>query len=209
MANKDISAVLEDIRNFDLNDIDWEQMGSWPVVGKIFFCILIAATVILLSFFGILNNEVKSIQVAEKKEISLKNDFKVKAFQVANLNKYKTQMEEMQVSFGSLLKQLPQETEVPGLIDDLSAAAVTSGLTLKTMDPQPLITTEFYIELPIKVEVVGDYHSLGAFVSAVSAMPRIVTLHDYEIRTTGTAGQLAMKIMAKTYQYKADKVGKK
>ena len=101
---------------------------------------------------------------------------------------------------------MPQDTEIPGLIDDISAAALNSGLALKTMDPQPLKTTEFYKELPINIEVEGDYHQMGAFVSGVAAMPRIVTLHDFSIKRSGNgAEKLSMKILAKTYQYNSDK----
>ena len=113
-------------------------------------------------------------------------------------------MVEMEESFGSLLKQLPRDTEVPGLIDDISSAALGAGLKLNAIDPQKMTKTEFYNELPIDIEVVGGYHEMGAFVSSVASLPRIVTLHDFSIEKSGNDGALKMKIQAKTYQYSGD-----
>lgn len=111
----------------------------------------------------------------------------------------------MEETFGSLLKQLPRDTEVPGLIDDISAAALGAGLSLNVMNPQAMVRTEFYSELPINMEVVGGYHEMGAFVSAVAALPRIVTLHDFTIaRMNNENKDLKMNILAKTYQYSSE-----
>ena len=132
----------------------------------------------------------------------LKKDFENKAFQVANLDEYRAQMIEMELSFESILKQLPRDTEVPGLIDDISLAALNNGLDLKVISPQKQISTEFYNELPIQIEVEGDYHELGAYVSSVASLPRIVTLHDFSISTKGSNSDLlSLKILAKTYRY--------
>ena len=137
-----------------------------------------------------------------KQEAQLKRDFENKAFQVANLDEYRAQMVEMEQSFESILKQLPRDTEVPGLIDDISLAALNNGLDLKVISPQKQVTTEFYNELPIQIEVEGDYHELGAYVSSVASLPRIVTLHDFSISTKGKDSDvLSLKILAKTYRY--------
>jgi type IV pilus assembly protein PilO len=137
-----------------------------------------------------------------KKETQLKKDFENKAFQVANLDEYKSQMIEMEQSFESILKQLPRDTEVPGLIDDISLAAINNGLDLKVISPKKQTSSEFYNELPIEIEVEGDYHELGAYVSSVASLPRIVTLHDFSISTKGSDnGSLSLKILAKTYRY--------
>jgi type IV pilus assembly protein PilO len=102
------------------------------------------------------------------------------------------------------LKQLPKDTEVPGLIDDISAAALNAGLDLKQIDPADMLKTEFYKELPINIEVSGGYHEMGAFVSGVASLPRIVTLHDFNIVKTNGQDRLSMEIQAKTYQYDVD-----
>lgn len=207
MADRqNLNDLMDDIRNFDFNDVDWNNMGSWPIFGKIVLVLVLAGGILALGYFLLISTEQDSLVRTEAKEEQLRKEFENKAFKVANLDEYKAQLEEMQTTFGALLKQLPQDTEIPGLIDDISAAALNAGLTLKTMDPQPLKTTEFYKELPINIEVSGDYHQMGAFVSGVAAMPRIVTLHDFSITRAGKGGEnLTMKILAKTYQYNSDK----
>jgi len=207
----DLKALTEKLNEFqlvDLNNIDWENMGSWPFPGKVVFCVLIFIAVLVGGYFGIVEENLDRLSREVKKEATLKKDYENKAFSVANLAAYKSQMVEMEESFGSLLKQLPRDTEVPGLIDDISSAALSAGLKLNAIDPQKMTKTEFYNELPIDIEVVGGYHEMGAFVSSVASLPRIVTLHDFSIEKSGKDGALKMKILAKTYQYSSDEGGK-
>ena len=207
----DLKALTEKLNEFqldDLNNIDWENMGSWPFPGKVVFCVLIFIAVLVGGYFGIVEENLDRLSREVKKEATLKKDYENKAFSVANLAAYKSQMVEMEESFGSLLKQLPRDTEVPGLIDDISSAALSAGLKLNAIDPQKMTKTEFYNELPIDIEVVGGYHEMGAFVSSVASLPRIVTLHDFSIEKSGKDGTLKMKILAKTYQYSSDEGGK-
>ncbi|CCK77814.1 Type 4 pilus biogenesis protein [Oleispira antarctica RB-8] len=198
----DLQPYLDQINEFDVNDIDWENMGSWPIAGKIVFCSIIAVAILVGGYFMMLEPMSEKLTREIKQETQLKKDFENKAFQVANLNEYKAQMVEMEQSFESILKQLPRDSEVPGLIDDISLAALNNGLDLKMISPKKQISTEFYNELPIEIEVEGDYHELGAYVSSVASLSRIVTLHDFSIRTKGTdSGSLSLKILAKTYRY--------
>ena len=207
MANKpDLKALMEKLNNIqldDINNIDWENMGSWPVAGKMFFCVLLFTAILLGGYFYLVSDQIDVLEQARQKEETLKKDFESKAFRASNLLAYNEQLVEMEETFGSLLKQLPRETEVPGLIDDISAAALGAGLDLNLMDPQAMKQTEFYKELPINIEVTGGYHEMGTFVSTVSALPRIVTLHDFSITTNAQnkGNELNMKIHAKTYQY--------
>lgn len=198
-------STLESIQNFqveDINNIDWENMGSWPLPGKVVFIVLVFSAVIALGYFLLIeSNQTRLVQV-EQKEEQLKQEFENKAFRGANLEKYKTQLMKMEKSFGSLLKQLPRDTEVPGLLDDISSAALGAGLKLNAINPQGVNQTEFYNELPIEVEVEGGYHEMGSFVSAVASLPRIVTLHDFSIEKVKDQS-LKMTIMAKTYQYRS------
>lgn len=210
MANlKDVNwqELLEKAKNFDvndINDIDWENMGSWPQAGKALFLVICFVAVLVGGYFGLVESTRASLEREELKELELKKDFEKKAFRGANLEEYKSQMLEMEEAFGSLLKQLPRDTEVPGLVDDISSAALGAGLTLSAIDPGDINRTEFYNELPIEIEVVGGYHEMGGFVSAVASLPRIVTLHDFSIEKTDKSGSLKMNIMAKTYQYNAE-----
>ena len=198
----DLQPYLDKINEFDPNDIDWENMGSWPVVGKAVFCSIIAVAILVAGYFMMLDPMQVKLSRESKQEVQLKKDFENKAFQVANLEEYKAQMIEMEQSFESILKQLPRDTEVPGLIDDISLAALNNGLDLKVISPQKQVSTEFYNELPIQIEVEGDYHELGAYVSSVASLPRIVTLHDFSITRKGKdSDSLSLKILAKTYRY--------
>jgi type IV pilus assembly protein PilO len=198
----DLQPYLDKINEFDFNDIDWENMGSWTLAGKAIFCTIIAVSILVGGYFMMLEPMQVKLSRESKQEIQLKKDFENKAFQVANLAEYKAQMIEMEQSFKSILKQLPRDTEVPGLIDDISLAALNNGLDLKMISPQKQISTEFYNELPIQIEVEGDFHELGAYVSSVASLPRIVTLHDFSISTKGKdSDSLSLKILAKTYRY--------
>ncbi|NRA24093.1 MAG: type 4a pilus biogenesis protein PilO [Oleispira sp.] len=198
----DLQPYLDKINEFDVNDIDWENMGSWPLVGKVVFCIILTTAILIGGYIMMLEPMKLKLEREVKQETQLKRDFENKAFQVANLEEYKAQMVEMEQSFESILKQLPRDTEVPGLIDDISLAAINNGLDLKVISPQNQISTEFYNELPIEIEVEGDYHELGAYVSSVASLPRIVTLHDFSITKKGKNNDtLSLKILAKTYSY--------
>ncbi len=203
----DLKAMMAKLQEFqvdDLNNIDWENMGSWPLPGKVVFCVLVFIAVLTGGYFALVSDQMATLNSAEQREVALKKDFESKAFRVANLDAYKAQMVEMEEGFGSLLKQLPRDTEVPGLIDDISAAALSAGLNLNAIDPQAMTRTEFYMELPINIEVAGGYHEMGAFVSSVASLPRIVTLHDFSIDRDGKEGRLKMQIQAKTYQYSGE-----
>lgn len=206
-SHKSSPSIVEQLQGFELGDIDWQNMGSWPVVGKIAFCFMLVIVGIVVSYLALFQGQLSSLETLERQEQQLKRDFETKAFRVANLDEYKAQMVEMEASFGSLLKQLPKDTEVPGLIDDISAAALNAGLELKRIDPADMKKSEFYKELPINIEVSGGYHEMGAFVSGVASLPRIVTLHDFNIVKTKGQERLSMEIEAKTYQYDADSRG--
>jgi type IV pilus assembly protein PilO len=207
VENKSFMAKLSEIQLDDINNIDWNNTGSWPLLGKIALSFVLFVVVCVGMYFLMVQGDMLALDREQKKEITLKKDFESKAFRVANLAEYKSQMAEMEFSFGSLLKQLPRDTEVPGLIDDISAAAVNAGLQLNVIDPQKMQKTEFYNELPIDIEVVGDYHEMGAFVSGVASLPRIVTLHDFSVERKSNSSDLSMRILAKTYQYGGDEKG--
>lgn len=198
----DLQPYLDKVNNFDPNDIDWENMGSWPVVGKTMFCVIVAIAIVVGGYFWLLEPMQQKLDREVRKETQLKKTFEDKAFQVANLDEYRAQMIEMEKNFESILKQLPRDTEVPGLIDDISLSAIDNGLDLKVISPKKQISTEFYNELPIDIEVDGDYHQLGAYVSSVASLSRIVTLHDFTIsKKNKDNDRLSLTILAKTYRY--------
>lgn len=199
--------ILDDLKKIDpesFGEIDWNDMGSWPVAGKILFAALIALLVLTAWYFVFTSDVVSQRDAAEQQEIQLRQDFETKAFRVANLEAYKKQLVEIEESFGTLLRQLPRDTEVPGLLEDITNAALGAGLVIQEIKLQPEVQTEFYTELPISIEVKGTYHDMGSFVSSVANLSRIVTLHDFTIAGSGkgTLGdKLDLKIIAKTYRY--------
>ncbi len=207
----DFQELNEKISTFDINDVDWNNIGSWPLVGRVIFAIILFVSVLTgLYFFDIqgLSDRYDSVLA---KETELKRGFETKAFRVANLDSYKKQLEEIEASFGSLLRQLPKDTEVPGLLDDITTAALGASLQIKSIKLDSEVETEFYTELPISIDVIGEYHDFGAFVSAVAGLGRIVTLHDFSIVSANEsdANKLNLKIVAKTYRYNNEDKKKK
>lgn len=194
---------LESLRQIDLNDLDFNNVGSWPAVVKFIAGALLLVAVVALGYNFHLKDLQVSLEGKQAEEVSLKEQFSSKAFQAANLDAYKEQMQEMEVSFGALLKQLPSDTEVPGLLEDITRTGLGSGLEFEEIKLLPEAAQQFYIELPIQITVVGAYHDLATFVSGVASLPRIVTLHDFDLVPANTDGssKLRMSILAKTYRY--------
>ena len=183
------------------NDIDFENIGGWPKQVKVFFAILLMLCVFTAGYFLVVS-DAKDVYVAEQdKELQLRDDFQSKYQLAANLKLYREQLATMEVQFAELLKMLPSENEMPGLLDDLTFVATDAGLRIQSLDWEPEIQRDFYIEFPIKMSVTGDYHQIGNMVSGVAKLPRIVSLHDFTIKRDD-AGNLAMDILAKTYRCK-------
>lgn len=201
--NETIQNWREAAAAIELDQLDWEEPGTWP--GLVKAVILIAAFVVIcgVGYYFLVNNQLGKLATVEKEEQSLREEYERKAFEAANLDALRDQMQEMQQMFGALVSQLPSDTQVPGLLEDISAIGVANGLEFNSVELQPEIAQEFYIELPIDILVSGTYHDLGAFVSGISGLPRIVTLHDFEINPVeDRPGLMEMRILAKTYRYK-------
>ena len=198
-----LASSLESLRSVDLSDLDMNNLGSWPAAVKVIAARLLMALMLGGGYYFYLSDMQDSLDQQKAQEETLKQQFSSKAFQAANLEAYKEQMVEMEASFGALLRQLPSDTEVPGLLEDITRTGLGSGLEFEEIKLQPEVTQQFYIELPIQIKVVGGYHDLATFVSGVSSLPRIVTLHDFEIKpeSPGSSSKLRMSILAKTYRY--------
>jgi len=198
-----LNESLEGLRKIDLNNLDLNNVGSWPSAVKVMAAVIIFIVVMALGYSFHLKDLQVQLESQQAQELTLKEQFSNKAFQAANLEAYKEQMQEMEVSFGALLKQLPSDTEVPGLLEDVTRTGLGSGLEFEEIKLLPEVAQQFYIELPIQISVVGDYHDLATFVSGVASLPRIVTLHDFELvmSDTESLSKLRMNILAKTYRY--------
>ncbi|MBX9913097.1 MAG: type 4a pilus biogenesis protein PilO [Pseudomonadaceae bacterium] len=195
--------ALNDLKKLDLSELDVNNVGSWPVLVKAIACVLLVLVVLGLGYQFQLKDRQADLEQRSAEEITLKEQFSSKAFQAANLDAYKAQMIEMEASFAGLLRQLPSDTEVPGLLEDITRTGLNSGLEFEGIKLLPEVTQQFYIELPIQMSVLGRYEDLATFASAVSSLPRIVTLHDFELKPDGADGssRLRLNILAKTYRY--------
>lgn len=198
-----LTESLESLRKIELSELDLNNLGSWPAAVKVIACILLLVAAMALGYNFYLKDLQVQLDVQRAEEETLKQQFSSKAFQAANLDAYKIQMKEMEESFGALLRQLPSDTEVPGLLEDITRTGLGSGLEFEEIKLQPEVVQQFYIELPIQISVVGGYHDLAAFVSGVASLPRIVTLHDFDIKVAeaDSVSRLRMNVLAKTYRY--------
>lgn len=196
---------MESLKGFDVNDLDFNNAGSWPGPIKVIVLVLVFALILGAGYWFAIKDQYTALDRAESEESTLKEQYRSKAFKVANLDAYIEQMKEMEESFGALLKQLPADTEVPGLLEDITNTGLGTGLQIDRIGLQPEVSREFYVELPIEIEVRGTYHDLASFVSGVASLPRIVTLHDFSIKPLGEeVDDLVMRISAKTYRYNPD-----
>lgn len=189
----------------DLSQLDFSDVGGWPLPTKIAFIAILSALVLGAGFWFDTQEQLKVLEQAREKEKELKSTFEIKQSKAANIDAYRKQMVDMKKSLGTMLQQLPSKTEVEGVVDDVSQTGLASGLAFDLFRPENEIPVEFYAELPIKIKVVGGYNEIGAFVSGVATLPRIVTLHDISITPIAgkkdKKGMLAMEATAKTYRY--------
>jgi type IV pilus assembly protein PilO len=197
------SEWFEGLRKIDLNDLDMSNMGAWPAAVKAMVGALLTVLVLALGYNFFVKDLQNQLDQQRADETTLKEQFATKAYMAANLERYTEQMKDMENSFGLLLRQLPGDTEVPGLLEDITRTGLGSGLEFEEIKLLPEVTQQFYIELPIQITVTGAYHDLATFVSGVAGLPRIVTLHDFEIKpvTPDIGSKLRMSILARTYRY--------
>ena len=193
--------TIEQLQNFDINDLDVNNIGSWPTAVKAIIMLLLLGLMLGGGYYFYLTDKQRVLEQVEVRELDLRRDYEDKSRQAANLEELRAQKLEMEATFGALLKQLPKDTEVPGLLDDITRTAVDNELKIESIDLGEERRTEFYAELPINVVVEGNYHKIGSFVSGVAALSRIVTLHDFNIEPQGSQDLLKMSILAKTYRY--------
>jgi len=187
--------TLDDLKNININDL-----ASWPLAVKIVGIGVISMLILAAGYWFLIQGELEDYSNAQAKEQTLRETFTNKKVLALNLDAYKQQMEEMQRTFGSLLRQLPNTTEVPDLLVDITQAGLGRGLEFVLFRPEKEQPKEFYAELPISLQVSGSYHELALFVSDVAALPRIVTFGDINI-TAGQSNRLGMTATAKTYRY--------
>ena len=200
--------TLDQLQGFDLNDLDLNNVGSWPGPVKIIIMLVVLLAVLGGGYYFYLTDKLAVLESSEMKELDLRKDYEAKSEKAANLEAYRAQKAEMEATFGALLRQLPSDTEVPGLLDDITRTALDNELSIESIELQDERRTEFYVELPIDIVVEGSYHKIGSFVSGVANLSRIVTLHDVLVSPQdGNTDNLRMTILAKTYRYLEEEDG--
>ncbi|MDR7016016.1 type 4a pilus biogenesis protein PilO [Acinetobacter sp. 3657] len=189
------------------NTLDMNNYGSWPLSVKVTCWIFILLAVAALGYFVVVQKQLETIANAQAREQSLLNEFKEKESKLRNLQQYQTQLQEMEANFNQQLEQLPKETEIPSLVEDMNLTGVNSGLKFKNIRLEQEIKQEFFIEQPISMEATGDYHAFGAFATGIAALPRIVTLHDFTVEAKADTQKksdipvVSYTVKAKTYRY--------
>jgi len=191
--------LIEELQSLDANDV-----GRWPLPFRIAVIVLVFIVVTGVgTWFFIVKDKHPQLEREQAEELELRTTFESKQRKAANYDAYKSQLAQIEQSFGTMLRQLPGETEIPSLIVDISQTGLAAGLQEKLFVPQAERPRDFYAEKPIKIRLAGGYHEIGNFVSGIAALPRIVTLHDITItpEDQDNFDSLSMEVTAKTYRY--------
>lgn len=194
--------LVDELKSLDVNDI-----GRWPFVFRAaVIAIVFVAVVGLGIYWTIIEDRAPQLKRAQDEEQTLRVSFENKQRKAANYDAYKAQLAQMEQSFGTMLRQLPGETEIPSLIVDISQTGLAAGLQEKLFQPQSEVPKDFYAEKPITISLSGGYHEIANFVSGIAALPRIVTLHDISISPDNPDNfdSLTLQVTAKTYRYLED-----
>ncbi|MDR2012911.1 MAG: type 4a pilus biogenesis protein PilO [Rhodanobacter sp.] len=202
-------SLLGDLRGLDRNNV-----GGWPKSVKFFFAALIVALILFFGWYLQIRDQQNALDSASQKEVALRKEFSDKQAKAVNLAAYREQLDNMQDMLQTMLRQLPSKTEMPDLLNDITQAALASGIETELFQPQAEVIKDFYAEKPIQLKMVGTYHQFGAFISDVASLPRVVilTMHDVSLRplnkTPGSNvaaaaanGQLTLEGTVKTYRY--------
>jgi len=182
-------------------DLDLESSGAWPLSLKIIAFVIVFVATLGLGYYFVISDQLVTLGAAEKEETKLRYEYENKFRLAYNLEAYQQQMIEMEVQLAQMLKKLPATHETPGLLDDITFIATSAGLKIKSIRWGNEIEQEFYTELPLFIDVSGEYHQFGKFVSDVANLPRIVSLHEFTIKKPKEE-LLSLNLVAKTYRYK-------
>ena len=186
----------------NINELDFQSLGELPAPIKLIVAILVCVLTMTAGYYLLTQDLLQQLEQETKKEQTLKKSVEAKQAKVVNLAAYKQQLEDMRDSFGTMLRKLPDKTEVADLLVDVSQTGLAAGLEFDLFRPGNEVRRDFYAELPIKLKVHGDYHQFGEFVSGLAALPRIVTVHNVSIRGGGKQSKvLTLEATAKTYRY--------
>ncbi len=191
-----------------LNNLELNNIGEWPMPIKAIVVVLACVGVGFAWYYFDTKEQLANLSREEATELDLRATFEARQQKAANIDAYRQQLEEMKETFGAMLRQLPDRTEVAALLVDVSQTGLAAGLRFELFQPRGEVLKEFYAELPISIRVTGEYHEFGRFISGLAALPRIVTIHDVNIghskkggKGAGGANKLALSATVKTYRY--------
>lgn len=201
------------LKGFDIDNLTLENLPDWPINIKIAVLVVSCVAVILFAYWIDISSQLSDLKGLKEQEITIRTAIDSEQQQAANLDIYKKQLKTVNDQFKFMLNQLPNQSEVPKLLEYISQVGAENGLEFKLFKPQPEVQKDFFVELPIQISVTGSYHQLAHFISDIAALPRIVTMHDFTITpedspppaggsAPGLSGsELQMNILAKTYRY--------
>jgi len=189
------SMTLDELRNLDPKDI-----GNWPIAAQIGLIVVLFFTLTLGGYFYVWGSQMDELETGRAKEEQLKVDFVEKKRKAINLDAYRQQLQDIQQSFGALLRQLPNKSEMESLLTEINQAGVGRGLFFELFKPGTEVKTAEFAELPIDIRISGNYHDLAAFVSDVAQLSRIVTLSNLSLTSTKDPEVISMQAIAKTYR---------
>lgn len=191
----DLQSIADDFRFMNPND-----PGSWPLIPKISILVGLFVAIVAAGWWFIWNDQFTELETKEQEEQALKQQYLDKKRQAINLDLYVQQLAEIDRSFGALLKQLPDKSEIEALLIEINQAGLGRGLQFELFKPGQELIKDFYAELPITVKINGGYHDFGAFAADIAKLPRIVTLNNISI-TPIKDGQLSLDATTKTFRY--------
>lgn len=192
----DFNALANDFRNLNPKDV-----GAWPLAPRIATLLGMFALVLAAGWFLVCSDAIATLELKQQEETKLRDDFLSKKRQSVNLDLYVQQLNEIDRSFGALLKQLPNKAEVESLLIEINQSGMGRGLQFELFKPSPEIVKDFYAELPISVKLTGNYHDFGAFAADIGRLSRIVTLDNIAITPNAKDGTLTMDAVTKTFRY--------
>ena len=194
----DFKALADDFRNLNPQDV-----GTWPLAPRLATLVGLFILILVGGWWFLWNEQLETLTAREQEEVKLKDEFVAKKTQAANLDLYRQQLNEIDRSFGALLRQLPSKSEVEALLVEVNQSGMGRGLQFELFKPNQEIVKDFYAELPINVKLTGQYHDFGAFAADIARLSRIVTLNNISITGSAQAkdGALAMDAVAKTFRY--------
>ncbi|MBE8215865.1 MAG: type 4a pilus biogenesis protein PilO [Endozoicomonadaceae bacterium] len=190
------------LQTVNFRELTLDNMAQWPITFKSIIAALLSISICFVGYNLFLIDKQDDIYLLIQKERTLKEDIKIKINKITNHDNYRNQLQKINNEFSDLLNQLPNDREIPTLLEDITKMGVKAGLEFNAITLRPEINNQFFVELPIQIQSKGTYHEIGQFISAISAGQRIVTLHDFKIQKNKQSDLLDLDIIAKTYRYK-------